>query len=512
MKKSILTFIILHTILSTDLSSQTTWSKHYDLDIGNDYATHVIPVYDGIIIEVKGGCDFNSRNCHALVKLDLNGSLDWKMILYDTIRTNGLEAFVIRDDTILLNLNNMPLTNEKAFTVFSYDLNGNYISRFDYSQTKPYAARNMLLRPDGNVYVLFDIKDSITNKIIEYTRCYDRNWNFLWDMHTPVNVGLNQTKSAVSLDSGLIIGYTAWPGGGQDLAFNVEKYSKDGQLEWHTKYPHSCDNNGSGIKINAMPDGTYIGAFKSDSFGFLIAGHLELWFKLNANGDRVWEKANTMEERSIYHSFVSQSGNIIACGEMDDYYFDTIQDPYLSGYLMCLNPDGERVWERKILDKTAGIYRQYVYGGTELPNGDLVFVGMVWDTMTTPENPAFTDMWIFKTDSLGCLTPGCGEWQSLVAVGEPQKTMPVRTFGIYPNPVTDHCNLVATLGEVIPTGQYFVRLYDSKGQFLFSQNIDPLFLNQIDLSGAPAGLCTAVLFREGAVYQTIKVVKGAKEE
>ncbi len=511
MKKSILTFIILHTILSTDLSSQTTWSKHYDLDIGNDYATHVVPVSDGVIIQAIGFCDFNSRDCHGLVKLDFNGNIVWKKIIYDTLEVNGLTAFFIRNDTILLNMSYLGIP-DKACSVLSFDLNGNYLSRFDYSQPTPYSAGDILLRPDANLYVKFDIRHPITNKIIEYTRCYDRDWNLLWDTHTPENVGLNQTKSAVSLDSGLIIGYTAWPGGGQDLAFNVEKYSKDGQLEWHTKYPHSCNNNGQVIKINAMPDGTYIGAFVSDSFGFLIADHVELWFKIDANGDKVWEKANTMEERSIYHSFVSQNGNIIACGEMGNYYYDTIQDPYLSGYLMCLNPDGERVWERKILDKTAGIYRQYVYGGTELPNGDLVFVGMVWDTMTTPENPAFTDMWIFKTDNLGCFTPGCGEWQSLVAVGEPQKTMPARTFGIYPNPVTDHCNLVATLGEIIPPGQYYVRLYDSKGQFLFSKNIDPLFLNRLDLSGAPAGLCTAVLFREGAVYQTIKVVKGAKEE
>ena len=509
MKKPIFLFLIITTFLAGDLVSQSYWSKHYDLDIGNDYATHVIPVHDGIIIEVKGFCDYNSRNCHALVKCDFNGDLAWKMILYDTIRTNGLEAFVVRDDTILLNLNFIPLTNEKAFTVFSYDLDGNYISRFDYNQIKPYAARNMLLRPDGNVYVLFDIKDSITDRIIEYTRCYDRNWNFLWDMHTPLNVGLNQTKSTVSLDSGLVIGYTAWPGGGQDLAFNVEKYSKDGQMEWRTKYQYSCSNTHQVIKLNAMPDGTYIGAFVSDSFG-LFAGHIEMWFKLNANGDRVWEKANIQEERTLYHTFVSQSGNIIACGEMEDYYFDTIQDPPLSAYLMCLNPDGERVWERKILDKTKGIYQQFVIGGTELPNGDLVFVGEVWDTITTPENPTYDDMWIFKTDSQGCFTPGCGEWQTLLATGEPQQPPPVRTFGIYPNPVADRCNLVATLGEVIPPGQYLIRFYDSKGCFLFAQNIDPMFLNQLDLSGVPAGLCTAVLFLNGVAYQTIKVVKQEK--
>ncbi|MBL7827232.1 MAG: T9SS type A sorting domain-containing protein [Saprospiraceae bacterium] len=499
----IISQLILFTFVA--VGQPIGWSKHYDLHIGNDYATHVLPVADGAIIQATGFCDFNSRDCHALLKLDNHGELIWKSIIYDTLEFNGFSAFVVRSDTILINMAYLG-TPGKACSVLSFDLEGNYLSRFDYEQNVPFGAGDLLLRPDGSLYVQFDIRHPLTNKLIEYTRCYDRNWNLLWDTHTPETGTLNRTKSIVSLDSGLVLCYTHWPGGGQNLKFHVKKFDKNGELQWHTQYPYGCDNANQHIKISAMPDGSYIGAFASDSFG-LYAANIEMWFKLDAHGNRIWEKANLFEERVIYDSFISQSGNVIACGEMPDYLFDTIVEPELSAYVMCLNADGERLWERKILDKTSGVYRQYVYGGAELSNGDLMFAGAVWDTTASLTTPTFDDMWIFKTDSTGCFTPDCSEWQTLTPARELQTPEQARLFVLYPNPTMGECNLVATLGSVIPPGQFHIQLYDASGRFLLAQKIDPLFINRLDISNLDTGTYTATLFREGLRFQTLRLTK-----
>jgi hypothetical protein len=485
-------------------SAQPTWSRRFDLHLGNDYATQVLPVENGMVIQNSGFCDYNTRDCHGLFKLDLAGNMLWKEVIYDTLDINGLLATVIRGDSILLNMAYM-LPGVLANTVLSFDMEGNYLSRHDYTSPHLFAGGDLLIRQDGNLYVKFDVRDPSNNRWVEHTRCFDPSWSQLWELSSAPNMSIHRSRSAVSLDTGMVLCYTAWPGGGQDKVFQVEKYSKDGELQWRTKYQHGCDNN-QVIKINAMPDGSYIGAFASDSFG-VFAADIAVWFKLDAQGNRLWEKVNIYEERAIYHSFVNRQGNIIACGDMRDNTFDTIQDPSATAIIMCLNPDGERLWERKVLEKSEGIYQQYVSGGAELPDGSLAFVGMLWDTTSPIVDPRGTDMWVFRTDSLGCFEPGCSEWQILVPAREPPAPARGGAFTIYPNPVKGVCQLAAVLGEQIPEGQYMLRAYSTDGRHLFTQPIDPHHLNRLDFTSAPAGTCSAVLLRDGLPYQVFKVLK-----
>jgi|GEM_PF-2480345 len=76
MKKTNILSIFLNIVFALSLHAQSnTWSKHYDLHIGNDYATHAVPVEDGVVLQAVGFCDFNSRNCQAVLKLDLSGNI-----------------------------------------------------------------------------------------------------------------------------------------------------------------------------------------------------------------------------------------------------------------------------------------------------------------------------------------------------------------------------------------------------------------------------------------------------
>ena len=72
---SILLFLVTNNLLSQ------TWSKHYDFDIGNDYATHAVPVEEGVILQVIGLCDLNSIECRGLLKLDFDGNFKYSDII-----------------------------------------------------------------------------------------------------------------------------------------------------------------------------------------------------------------------------------------------------------------------------------------------------------------------------------------------------------------------------------------------------------------------------------------------
>ena len=60
----------------------------------------------------------------------------------------------------------------------------------------------------------------------------------------------------------------------------------------------------------------------------------------------------------------------IVCGTAD-----TTDNELHGGYISRISPQGERLWERKVIDMQHPIYDNFWYSGLELDNGDLLFTG-----------------------------------------------------------------------------------------------------------------------------------------
>ncbi len=502
----ILAFLCTHTCLS----SQNYWSKRFDFDKGNDYGTQVIKVSDGLIVQVNAFCQFNTRDCFGLMKFDTEGNHLWTSVVYDTLEINYLKAMTVKDDTIYLNTDYLGIEG-KDYSILKFNLEGQYLNRYDYwhpSVDNLHYARFMTCQ-QGLFYTHFDFKDTATLKFREGIRVFDPMWNLLWETTVPNNgyPALLWCTSDPTTDGGLAVIYSSWKNPGHKGVATIEKYDSIGTLEWATTLPHEYSSFSKWVNISQHSDGGYVGTWKIDTFGVFIYDRPDILFKLDANGNLLWEKVNFYEQNNFWHFFVAQNGDLIGCGVAENFQNDTIDEPeFQVGYIARFNADGERLWERKIFEQREDAWIHELIGGVELDNGDLVFTGSMDDTSALPD-PYPQNVWLVKVDSNGCFTPGCGTEQYLVSAHEPVKEVSEGIFRLFPNPFGERLSLGSVLGRHIPTGTYRARLYDAQGNLIFDKAFQPNLIHDFDTSALPAGFYTLSILRDGKLVQTLKAVK-----
>lgn len=482
------------------------------MNIGNDGGEQIKVLGDGLLVMTRSLCNYNQDFCYGLMKFDFDGHLQWKTIVYDTLATNYWEPMVVRNDAILVNMNYVSDVPNLNYSVLAFDMQGNYLERFDYwhpGQQGYHWARGM--EGLGNrLFVNFGFKDLGTGISREGIRAYDANWNLLWERYVP-NTYPNPLwcDTDATPDGGVVAIYSSWKNPGHKGICTIEKYDAEGDIEWTTVLPHEYNSFSSWVKIDRHPDGGYVGTWKIDTFGLFIWTRPNIVFKLDAAGQVEWEKVEYHEQYNFWGLFAAQNGDIIGCGVAEDFANDTIEDDeYFVGYVSRFKPNGELRWKRKVFDHTGGGYRYEFYNGAEMPNGDLVFTGQMWDTIYgTADDPYPDDVWLVKLDSNGCFSPGCGEEQHLVAAKEPQQSLREQPFVLFPNPFSEQITLASILGRHIPQGEYRAVLYDMNGQIIRQQSFNPNLLTYFDTGDAPPGAYILAVYKDGVLMQTLKAVK-----
>lgn len=240
--------------------------------------------------------------------------------------------------------------------------------------------------------------------------------------------------------------------------------------------------------------GVQLDTLRWDSLGsktYLKKGYIE---KINGNMQREWKlalsKHDTTASTEFYKIIANDDGSVVAAGKDQDNEYS---NKHISGWMVKVSAQGQVIWQR---------YHKVVYTDEEehffndmckAPDGGYALAGVAFDfTPYTPQNPVGTYAWVCKTDSFGCLVPGC----ELVGIAE--NTPLESSIKLYPNPTSDRLflyynnpqlqNCVFTIRdmtgrEIVPqtalqnsttyeivvrdwaAGLYFVRVQDENGNF-----------------------------------------------
>ena len=511
MKKHLLSLCLL-LLTSSILLSQEYWSKRFDIEMGNEYGSQVIVRDDGFLVFMRGFCGLNNAKfCYGIIKFDLAGEKQWQALMYDTIGPESYQPMAIRNDTIFVNVQYKTI---QACSVLSYDLQGNYLGRYDYfhpSVVGRFISRK--LKSSGErLFVNFSYDDTLDTKNKDKIRAYDPSWHQLWEVKVPDHVDYPRLLD-VDMDAcpdGGIITISARRKTYDERVCIIHKFDADGIIEWDRMLDGMYEEWSYPVTIHAHPDGGYMGHWQIGTGDFWSYEYPDMWFKLDANGQIEWQRIDEAVHnmRNFTSTFVAQNGDLIGCGRGEDSPYDTIDepDPYYC-HIARIKPDGEFRWERRIFEKKDGGYWPELYHGAEMPNGDLIFTGVVWDTIQTPENPSWDDLWLLKLDSNGCLEPGCDFNQYILPVSEPALSVPLDVFRAFPNPFVTQFSLAAVLGKHIPSGDYRMVLYDAAGRVVIQQDFNPHLLTRVETLQLPSGLYSLVIFRDGLEFQALKMVK-----
>lgn len=318
--------------------------------------------------------------------------------------------------------------------------------------------------------------------------------------------------SIVETSNGFIIGGYKRSNGASNANPYLLAIDSIGEFLWHEQFGSSQYDEGA-VYLNSLLDGNFVcvtglGVYLEEDDTYQQS-HIR---KINVDGDVIWENSiGNISERSYFlSSEVASDGSIFAQGMVQ------INNPINQfnsevGTIAKFNAEGDSLWMRE--------YSYAVEGGPEspvmhilrdmdiLPNGDLVATGRVV-VLYNPDLPSVyhsQDVWVIKTDSMGCLVAGC---DTIVGIKELNDLSQQTWFTYGPNPVSDQLHIYITGINQSLFKELHFELTNIEGkiikQFYCKQDGGISYI--MDVDDASSGLYILSLFGDENKLQNEKIV------
>jgi len=219
--------------------------------------------------------------------------------------------------------------------------------------------------------------------------------------------------------------------------------------------------------------------------------------KLDSTGQLIWEHIyEDLIEGSNYYTRL----RIIKELENEDLIVIGERAGANVGIMLRTDKDGNVLWYREFMHPTTQSYGAYNIINDVIPDGEGGFVCAGWLFGSPLDSIQGQDLWVFRTDSMGCLVPGC----HLVDNVEVHKEEVL--VSMYPNPVHDLLSVHLKSGPMPRSAQ--LELYDMHGRRHSTTTINPGATTYIlQMGHLPAGMYVLRCVTEGKVVWSGKVVK-----
>ncbi|MFT7612491.1 MAG: hypothetical protein ACI9J3_001454 [Parvicellaceae bacterium] len=227
-----------------------------------------------------------------------------------------------------------------------------------------------------------------------------QNWDYFYmKTDTSGNV-LNSSSSgglnndlAYSISPGLDSGYIL-SGFNSSIEANgnlhLVKVDESGGLDWERDYGTVSGAESGSITVGKSWYWCYGG-------WTTVAGFTGQISKLNSSGfivDQIIFDQVDIEQGNLHAGYELEDGSFIAVG--------SVKSPLLSdpqGWIVKVDSSCAEIWQRRP-DKRLNDH--YIYDFEELGDKSLLCIGVVF-----PDAGLSQDMWMFRTDSFGCIDLGC---------------------------------------------------------------------------------------------------------
>jgi hypothetical protein len=219
--------------------------------------------------------------------------------------------------------------------------------------------------------------------------------------------------------------------------------------------------------------------------------------KLDSSGDLIWEHVyEDLFEGSNYYTRL----RIIKELENEDLIIIGERAGANIGLMLRTDQDGNVLWYREFMHPTTQSFGAANIINDVIPDGEGGFVCAGWLYGSPIDSIPGQDLWVFRTDSMGCLVPGC----HLLDNVEVQKEEVL--VSLYPNPVNDLLSVHIKSGPM-PRGAQ-LELYDLHGRQHTTTTINPGATTYIlQLGHLPAGMYVLRCVTDKEVVWSGKVVK-----
>jgi len=215
-------------------------------------------------------------------------------------------------------------------------------------------------------------------------------------------------------------------------------------------------------------------------------------YEVGPNGDVIWQHLYGPTTRSVLYAVhqVPGSTDLISAGFIDDM---NSGGPSL-GSLVRTTATGDSIWMRSYAyhDSLVELGNAGFYDMQPTPDGGFIAVGFAeanWQQGPNGWEQVYSrDVWVVKTDSMGCLEPGCHLIQGM----QTQITNLRGALTVAPNPVAQGGNVQMQLqlpGGFTVQGALRITVTDEAGRLVQEQPVPSgVSAFSFQLSAFPAGL------------------------
>ena len=327
--------------------------------------------------------------------------------------------------------------------------------------------------------------DSLGNKI----------WNKIYNISgyngSDIDKAWNVTETP---DKGYLLGcYTysvptmgLYQGSGDGVVIKTDSM---GTIQW-TKNVGSPETDGS-VTTRVCQDGNYLIAtvysYFTAEYNDYYRGKLRL-MKLTPAGSVIWDKQYEPEITSLSAMKVVElaNGDIVVGGTK--YHQVSFYQGYYDSYLYKMKANGDSIWYREYSKATTdtNIYiENALYNFEPTPDGGFVACGEFFVNTQIPQS-----IWLFKTDSFGCLQSGCN------IVGVEEIKPDIAELTVFPNPATTQATI--SYPQIKTQGQ--LQIYNILGQKVYEENLNKNATQTvIDTKEYKKGLYKLVLREKGEI-------------
>jgi hypothetical protein len=384
-----------------------------------------------------------------------------------------------------------------------------------YDASKFYSVEKVIQCSDGNIVLVGGTTpDSLEYNPQIFVMKVDEDGNEIWvhEYGQETNAGEYGLSIAETEEGGYIVG-------GYKLNTDISNpnhyliaIDSVGSFLWDQVIGSSLFREYA-MNINALSDGNFVcvsgkGVYLDEGDTY-IQCHIR---KINSDGDVIWENdiGNISELSYFLNSKEGPEGSIYALG-MIQTTDPTNQINSEVGTIAKFSADGDSLWMREYSYVSEELEDTYILNSLRdfelLPNGSIVASGwiLVVNNPDIEEDYPGQDLWVFKTDSMGCLVAGC---DTVVGISEYTEYIEQSWFTYGPNPVRDQFYIYITeINQTIfQEIRFELRNLDGKLIKQFQGKQDGGISYIMDVNDTKSGMYLLTLYGNGKKLQSEKII------
>lgn len=355
--------------------------------------------------------------------------------------------------------------------LFCFDQNGDSLWFRIYPTPEFDGFNGIAVLPDGGTCMVGVQDGGITDIYVVRT---DPNGDTLWTKALGGSTSETGFTIAPTQDNGFAIGASRWLNN-TDVATLLLKLDANGNLLWQRTYGTPWRDNG--CAVTELPDGGFALATAFAVAPVPNTRNQATLIKTDSQGFQQWTSILNDSIHSFYGTapFVTADGSFVVAG-------GRATAGVRRGMLVKLSPTGTVLWERNYL--TNPNIDQYIYDLRRTLDGGFIMAGTAFDTVP----PLSQDAWLIKTDSFGCIVPGCQVFDGVLE----QYTSLQGALQVSPNPTSDVVQVSIELPPGLVIGNTaMLTLVDVQGHKVSEQVVPMLGASStttLSLGSYPGGL------------------------